>query len=137
MPLRIRLVFATLNLTLFVVAAVPLIRELTRRSDIWWTPHTMLVPLAEGTDRVEIYARGKPLAALLRAGQLRIADEGGSSALATGDIGLRFNNSDRVRAERLPWLLAWAAACGVIGCMLLLVLTGRIAYRDERERSAR
>ena len=134
MPPRIRLFFATLNLALFLVAAVPLYGELSRRSDIWWTPQAMLVPLAESKDRVEIYARGKPLAALLEAGNLRIAEGSGLSALATGDVGLRFNNWDRVRAERLPLLLACAAACGITACMLLLVLTGRLAYRGQRER---
>jgi predicted xylose isomerase-like sugar epimerase len=134
MPPRIRLVFTSLSLVLFFVAAVPLYGALFRRSDIWWTPHAMLVPLAESTDRVEIYARGKPLAALLQAGQLRIAEEGGSSTLATRDVGLRFNNWDRVRVERLPLLLVYAAGCGVTACMLLLVLTGRLAYRGERER---
>lgn len=132
MPPRIRLVFTTLSLALFFIAAVSLYRELAQRSDIWWTPHTMLVPFPESTDRVEIYARGKPLAALLKAGQLRIAEEGGSSALATSDIGLRFNNWDRVRVNRLPMLLVYAAACGVTGCIFLLVLTGRLAYRGER-----
>jgi hypothetical protein len=134
MPPRIRLVFMVLSLVLFFVAAVPLYGALFRRSDIWWTPHAMLVPLAESTDRVEIYARGKPLAALLQAGQLRIAEEGGSSTLATRDVGLRFNNWDRVRVERLPLLLVYAAGCGVTACMFLLVLTGRLAYRGERER---
>src|SRR2546429_665391 len=101
MPPRIRLLFAALNLALFLVAAVPLYGELSRRSDIWWTPHAMLVPLAESTDRVEIYARGKPLTALLQAGQLRIAEEGESIALAASDVGLRFNNWNRGRVERL------------------------------------
>jgi len=133
MPPRIRLFFATLNLALFLVAAVPLYGELSRRSDIWWTPHAMLVPLAESKDRVEIYVHGQPLAALLEAGNLRIAEGSGLSALATGDVGLRFNNWDRVRAERLPLLLACAAACGITACMLLLVLTGRLAYRGESE----
>src|SRR2546428_292112 len=77
MPPRIRLLFSTLNLALFLVAAVPLYGELSRRSDIWWTPHAMLVPLAESQDRVEVYVHGKPLAALLQAGQLRTS-EGGS-----------------------------------------------------------
>ena len=134
MPPRIRLVFATLSLVFFCVAAAPLYGELSRRSDIWWTPHAMLVPLAESKDRVEIYARGKPLATLLSAGQLRIAEEGRSSTLATSDIGLRFNNWDRVRVERLPLLLVYAAACGITACIFLLVLTGRLAYRGERER---
>ncbi len=134
MPPRIRLVFALLSQVLFLVAAVPLYGELSRRSDIWWTPHAMLVPLAESTDRVEIYARGKPLAALLQAGRLRIAEEGGSSTLAASDVGLRFNNWDRVRVERPSLLLVYAAGCGVSACMFLLVLTGRLAYRGERER---
>ena len=134
MPPRIRLVFATLSLAMFFVAAVPLYGELFRRHDIWWTPFAMLVPLGESMDRVEIYARGKPLAALLQAGQLRIAEEGGSSTLAINDVGLRFNNWDRVRVERLPLLLVYAAGCGVTACMFLLILTGRLAYRGERER---
>jgi hypothetical protein len=94
----------------------------------------MLVPLAESKDRVEIYARGKPLAALLQAGRLRIVEDGGFSALAASDVGLRFNNWDRVRVVRLPLLLLSAAGCGVTACMFPLVLTGRVAYRDERER---
>ena len=134
MPPRIRLVFASLSLAMFFVAAVPLYGELFRRHDIWWTPFAMLVPLGESMDRVEIYARGKPLAALLQAGQLRIAEEGGSSTLAINDVGLRFNNWDRVRVERLPLLLVYAAGCGVTACMFLLVLTGRLAYRGESER---
>ena len=134
MPHRIRLLLSALSLILFFVAAVPLYRELSGRSDIWWTPHVMLVPLAESKDRVEIYARGKPFVDLLQAGQLRIAEDGGVSALATSDVGLRFNNWDRVRAERLPMLLAYAAGCGVTACIFLLVLTGRLAYRGERER---
>src|SRR5882724_12697374 len=134
MPPRLRLLFSALNLALFLVAAVPLYGELSRRSDIWWTPRAMLVPLAESTDRVEIYARGKPLTALLQAGQLRIAEEGGSIALAASDVGLRFNNWNRVRVERLSLLLVSAAGCGVTACMFLLVITGRLAYRGERER---
>src|SRR5262245_65199007 len=133
MPSRIRLVFATLSLVVFFLAAAPLYRELSRRSDIWWTPRTMLVPLAESKDRVEIYTRGKPLATVLQAGQLRIAEEGGSSTLATSDVGLRFNNWDRVRAERIPLMLVYAAACGIAACIFLLVLSGRLVYRGERE----
>ena len=136
MPPRIRLVFSALSLVFFLMAAVPLYRELSRRSDIWWTPHAMAVPFTESTDRVEIYARGKPLAALLQAGQLRLAEDGGWTVVAPSDIGLRFNNWDRVRAERLPLLLVYAAVCGVTALMFLLALTGRLAYRGERERGA-
>ena len=133
MPSRTRLVFAGLSLVFFFIAAAPLYRELARRSDIWWTPRTMLVPLAETRDRVEIYTRGKPLAALLQAGQLRIAEEGGSSILAPSDVGLRFNNWDRVRVERIPLMLVYAAACGITACIFLLFLSGRLVYRGERQ----
>jgi hypothetical protein len=133
-PRRIRLSFSALCLAFFFVAAVPLYRELSQRGDIWWTPYTMLVPLAESGDRVEIYARGKPFAALLRTGQLRTAGDGAPGVLAVSDIGLRFNNRDRVRAERLPMLLASAAGCGATACLFLLMLSGRLAYRGEKER---
>src|SRR2546428_7614453 len=87
MPPRIRLLFSTLSLALFLVAAVPLYGELSRRSYIWWTPRAMLVPLAESKDRVEIYVHGKPLATLLQTGQLRIAEGCCLIALATSDVG--------------------------------------------------
>lgn len=137
MPGRSRLLFSTLSVVFFFVAAVPLYRELSRRTDIWWTPHAMLVPLAESKDRVEIYARGKPLGALLQAGQLRIAEDGGLRILAASDVGLRFNNWDRVRAERLPLLLVYAAVCGLTALIFVLVLMRRIAYRGESERAGK
>jgi hypothetical protein len=132
MQSRMRFLFSTMMLALFFVAAVPLYRVLSRRPDIWWTPRTMLVPLGEATDRVEIYALGQPLTALLQNGQARVAEGGSMRVLTPGDIGLRFNNWDRVRADRLPVLLASAAGCGVTVLMLLLIMTGRLAWRGER-----
>jgi hypothetical protein len=137
MPPRIKLVFLTMNVALFAVAAVPLYSELTRRSDIWWTPPTMLVPLSEAKDRVEIYARGRQLDGLIQTGQLQIVEGGTPSVLRTSDIGLRFNNWDRVRGDRVPRLLIYAASCGVVALVFLLTLTGRIAYRPETDPDAR
>src|SRR5213593_4834758 len=134
MPPRIRFLYASLAVVFFCIAAVPVYRELSRPTDIWWTPRTMLVPLTASQDRVEIYARGKLLGTLLEAGQLRIAEDTGSSALAASEVGLRFNNWDRVRADRLPLLLGYAAVCGAMGVILLLIATGRLAYRGETER---
>lgn len=131
MPPRIKLLFLALNVSLFAVAAVPLYTELTRPSDIWWTPQTMLVPLSEGKDRVVIYARGRPLDGLIQSGQLRIGEDGSSSVMTMSDIGLRFNNWDRVRGDRVPRLLIYAASCAVVALLFLMILTGRIAYRGE------
>jgi len=134
MPLRIRLVYSSLAVVFLVIAAVPLYRELSRPSDIWWTPRTMLVPLAGSRDRIEIYARGRLLQSLLEGGQVRIADDAGSSTLAASEVGLRFNNWDRVRAERLPILLGYAVVCGAVGMIIVLIATGRLAYRGEKNR---
>ena len=133
MPPRLRFFFSILTATLFLIPALALYTELSRRADIWWTPPAMALSLTDSQDRVEIYARGKPLGALLSAGQLRITDETGSSALGAREIALRFNNWDRVRAERLPIVLMYAAACGAGAVLFLLIATGRLAYRAEKE----
>ncbi len=95
----------------------------------------MLVPFTDATDRVEVYVRGEPLTALLHVGRLRLLEDGRASVVAASDVGVRFDNSDRVRAGRLPLLLACAAVAGATALALLLVLTGRLAYRDEATRS--
>ena len=131
MPPRLRLFFSILTGALLLIPALALYRELSRRSDIWWTPPPMALSLSESEDRVEIYVRGKPLGALLEAKQLSVADAGATTALGVQDIGLRFNNWDRVRATRLPLLLVYAAACGAGAVLLLVIATGRLAYRGE------
>src|SRR4051812_46992721 len=133
MPPRVRMVFAILTLALFLIPAIALYRELSRRADIWWTPLPLMVPLTEAADRVEVYVRGKPVGALLDAGQLRVVDGGSGNAVAAGEIGIRFNNWDRVRAERTPILLAYAAMCGALALLFLVLVTGRLAYRGEKE----
>ena len=133
MPLRVRLFFSALTAALLLIPVLALYRELSRRPDIWWTPPPMALSLSQSRDRVEIYVRGKPLGALLEARQLSVADEAGSSALDAHEIGLRFNNWDRVRAARLTTLLLYAASCGGGAVLLLLIATGRLAYRAERE----
>jgi hypothetical protein len=132
MPTRVRLFFSILTVVFFFIAAAPLYRELSRPKDIWWTPHTMLVPLARSQDRVEIYLRGKPLGTLIEAGQLRLTDEPGSSVVTPDEVGLRFNNWDRVRAEHLPTSLASAAAGGAMVLLFIIVSTGRLTYRDDQ-----
>jgi len=114
MPPRSRLAFSGLSVVFLFIAAAPLFRELTRPNNIWWTPRTMLVPLAQAQDRVEVYVRGEPVAATLQ-----------------GDIGLRLNNWDRLRAEHLPIMLTSAAVCGALLMLFGLQVTGRLTYRGE------
>ncbi|HEV8510795.1 MAG TPA: hypothetical protein VGQ48_10145 [Gemmatimonadales bacterium] len=134
MAIRPRLFFSALTGSLLFIPAVALYSELARRPDIWWTPAPMALSPAESRDRVEIYVRGKPLAAVLAATQLSVTDEGRSIALSPEDVRLRFNNWDRVRVGRLPLLLLYAAALGAGVLLVLLNATGRLVYRGETPR---
>ena len=80
----------------------------------------MLVPLGASQDRVAVYVRGNELQDLLSAGRLRLVTDSGPSVLSAADIGFRFNNWDRVRAERVPAVLQYAAAAGAAAAFLLV-----------------
>ena len=131
MPLRLRFFFSVLTGALLLIPALALYRELSQRSDIWWTPPLMALSLAESQDRVQIYVRGKPLGPLLAARQLLVANEPGSSPVGADDIGLRFNNWDRVRAARIPTpaglrgMLRWRTCALSTDCIGTTRLSGR------------
>ena len=131
MPPRLRLFYSLLTAGLLFIPVVALYSELSKRSDIWWTPPALAASLTESQDRVQVYVRGKPLDALLNEGKLRITEETGSPTLGASEISLRFNNWDRVRVTRLPILLFYAAACGAGALLVLIIATGRLAYRGE------
>src|SRR5437773_6023933 len=133
MPPRARMTLATMSVVFFLIPAVALYSELSKRSDIWWTPRPLAVPLTESTDRIQVLVRAKPLDSLLDAGALRMMDDGSTSALTASDFRFRFNNWDRVRAQRLPLLLLYAAFIGAGSLLLFLLVTGRLAYQSERE----
>jgi hypothetical protein len=114
-------IFAGMLLALSVPRLVGFLSE---RDDIWWTPKAMAVPLGESRDRVEIYVGGTPLPRLLDTGQILVNTGAGSRALTSGEIGLRFNNWDRVRARRTPLLLGYAASAGAGALFLGFGLIG-------------
>jgi hypothetical protein len=99
------------------------------RDDIWWTPRGMTIPLEAGHHRVTVYLRGKELDDLIARRQVLLQDERGTSAVARADVGLRFNNWDRVRAEKIPDLLISAATVGAAAALLLV---GLVTRRDSR-----
>ena len=132
MPSRLRLFYSLLILALLSIPALTIYRELSRRSDIWWTPLAMASSLPGSQDRVEVYAHGQPLADLLAANQLWLRADSESRPLTAQEIRFRFNNADRLRARRLPLLLVDAANCGAGAVLILLIVTGCLAYRGER-----
>src|SRR6266849_1212097 len=133
MPPRLRVFYSLLTGALVLIPLVALYSELSKRSDMWWTPATNQLPLAESRDRVEIYVRGRPLGMLLEQGHLAITDSAGPHVLTSQDVAVRLNNWDRMRIQRLPILLSYAAVLGAGLIALVLVATGRLAYREERE----
>ena len=74
MPPRARMTLATMSVVFFLIPAVALYSELSKRSDIWWTPLPLAVPLTESTDRIQVLVRAKPLESLLDAGALRMME---------------------------------------------------------------
>jgi hypothetical protein len=131
MPPRARTTLVWMLVVLLLIPGLALFRELGRRSDIWWTPKPMAVSLSESAKRVEVLVRGRSLHPLVDGGQIRLSTDSVAPVVTAGDITFRFNNWDRVRAQRIPMLLVYAFMMGVIGLLLVLVLTGRLAYRGE------
>ena len=129
MPPRLRLFYSGLIVMLLLIPAVTLYREWSRPSDIWWTPLPLALSLADSRDRVEIYVNGQQLGTLLDQHRLTLTDGPGARALGVEEIRVRLNNWDRIRAAQRPLLLVDAAACGAGLVLLLLVATGRLAYR--------
>ena len=118
-----------------LTAGARLYTLLHERSDIWWTPPQMLVPFTQSHDRVAIYVHGSELNDLLAAGQLRLVRDSTVRVVTAADIGLRLNNWDRVRAERIPILLVSALSAGGAAALLLvgliiLAVGGPIAGRS-------
>jgi hypothetical protein len=133
MPPRLRLFYSALTVVLLLIPALAIYAELSRRSDIWWTPRPLAISLADSRDRVEIYVRAEPLGDLVDAHQLWISEQGRSSPLGAQEITLRFNNWDRIRAARLPLLLVYAATFGAGLAMLILIAAGRLVYRPTKD----
>jgi len=137
MPPRNRALFSALLGVLFLMAALPLLRAFSQREDIWWTPKPMALPLSESQDRVQIFVRDQALSELIEAGQLQMVEAGSPQAIAANEVRLRFNNWDKVRAARIPGLLVNAAACGALAVLFIVLVTGRLNYRDEKAAMAR
>ena len=129
MPPRVRTVFVMMLVVLLLIPALALTRVLARRSDIWWTPTTMAVPLSDASKRVEVLIRGRSLRPLVDGGQISLTTDSTAPVVSAGDITFRFNNWDRVRAQQIPEMLVYALMIGVAGVLLILVLTDKLVYR--------
>jgi hypothetical protein len=69
--------------------------------DIWWTPRQLALTPDEASGRVRILVADEPLTDRLAAGELLLVTPDGPRPMAAGDIRLRLNNRDKVRAHAL------------------------------------
>jgi hypothetical protein len=108
----------------FLMSALQLVRYFVQPAGIWWTPKTLALPLADTSDRVEVYVRDIGLAEHVRAGRLQVLGDTGARPVTESDVRLRFNNWDRIRAARIPSLLSAGIVLGAAGVVFLLGLLG-------------
>ena len=90
----------------------------------------MAPTLAKSSDRAVVFVSGNPLERVVEAGKIQLVTDSGPVPLRPDEIRVRFNNWDRVRAERLPFVALNAALLGM-GLALLGVGTRRAAARPE------
>ncbi|MBN1493466.1 MAG: hypothetical protein JW938_04900 [Candidatus Omnitrophica bacterium] len=91
------------------------------KTDIWWTPKTMMLSLERAKERVEVYVGGTLLSEQARKGMVTVSDEsGGQYTVYEKNIGVRVNNWDGQKAALLERALLNAFGAGA-GLSLLLV----------------
>lgn len=107
-----------------LMSALPIVRFLNQPADIWWTPKALGLPLAETSDRVEIYVRDVALQEHVKAGRVRLLTDSGATPVTESDMRLRFNNWDRIRAQGIPGLLSAGIGLGASGVFFLFGVFG-------------
>ena len=84
------------------------------------TPAHLAPPLSSTADRFEVLVAGVPLQKAIADKRLLLAGENGAAAIVVPEATVRVNEADRVRAARVPSLLALAAMAG--GGFVLFVI---------------
>jgi hypothetical protein len=117
-----------------LVSAGRLIQFSTQRSDIWWTPASLAVPLSDSRDRVEVYVAGSRLEDEVGSGRVLLMKDSHATPLTADRVNFRFNNRDRVRAGLIPVLVGTAASGGAAGVIFIIGLAGWL--RNVRRQAA-
>ena len=108
----------------FLMSALQIVRFFNQPADIWWTPKTLSVPLADASDWVEVYVRDVALHEQIKAGRVQLLTDNATAPVTESDIRLRFNNWDRIRAEGIPALLGAGIVLGASAVFFLIGIRG-------------
>jgi hypothetical protein len=84
------------------------------------TPAHLAPPLSSVADRYEVLVAGVPLQKAIADKRLMLAGENGAAAVVVPEATVRYNDAERVRAARMPSLLALSAMAGG-GFVLFLI----------------
>jgi len=122
--------FLIAGVIMFLIFGGNLLMLFNQRSDIWWTPGTMMKSLAETSDQVAIYLNGKPLSEIISAGNLLLKTETGTVEVQALDIGFRMNNWYEVRSMMMTKALTATAFFTV---SVLFILYWFISMRKENK----
>lgn len=84
------------------------------------TPAHLAPPLSSVADRFEVLVGGVPLQKAIADKRLMLAGENGAATVVVPHAVVRINDAERVRAARVPSMLALAAMAG--GGLVLFVI---------------
>jgi hypothetical protein len=114
------------------MSGLHIVTYLTQASDIWWTPKELSPSLSDVAGRVEVYVREERIDDQIRSGRLQLLVGTAPTPVTSSDVRFRFNNWDRVRAQKIPGLLTSAALVGASCVGLLLALLGWMPATKSR-----
>lgn len=109
-----------------VLALAGFWRVQTAPVDTSLTPAHLAPPLSAVADRFEVLVGGIPLQKAITDKRLLLAGENGAATVLVPDAAVRINDAERVRAARVPSLLALSA---IAGGGFVLFLIGLLAPR--------
>ncbi len=105
---------------ILVLALGGLWKVQTAPVDTSLTPAHLALPLSTTADRLQVLVGDVPLEKAIADKRLMLAGQNGAATLVVPEARVRVNDAERVRAARVPSMLALAAMAG--GGFVLLVI---------------
>ncbi|MGX9726250.1 MAG: hypothetical protein ACTFAK_02675 [Candidatus Electronema sp. VV] len=102
------------------------------RSDIWWTPMELALPLPAAAKEFELYLGDELMQRQVERGALAVQNENGAMRpVAPAEIKIRLNNWQKIRAERLHGAVFAALSLGISLTCLVFGIARHLRERKE------